>query len=65
MQLNLQSIEKAPFSTFASAFAPKMLEIGLPRLRMNRSFLEYIHPEMFPDSTGGQLQEVTLTTFSN
>ena len=40
MQLDLQSVEKAPFSTFAWAFAPKMLEIGLPRLRMSWSFLQ-------------------------
>ena len=31
-ELDLQSFEKVPFSTFASAFAPTMLEIGLPRL---------------------------------
>ena len=31
---------KVPFSTFAWAFAPKMLEIGLPRPRMIRSFLQ-------------------------
>ena len=40
MQLDLQSLEKAPFRTFAWAFAPKMLEIDLPCLRMNRSFLQ-------------------------
>ena len=40
MQLDLQSVEKAIFSTFACVFAPKMLEIGLPRLRISRSFLQ-------------------------
>ena len=40
MQLDLQSVEKVPFSTFACAFAPKMLEISLPRLRMSRRFLQ-------------------------
>ena len=42
MQLDLQSVEKAIFSTFACVFAPKMLEIGLPRLRMSRSFLQHL-----------------------
>ena len=39
MRLDLQSVEKVPFSTFAWAFASKMLEIGIARLRMSRSFL--------------------------
>ena len=39
-QLDLQSVEKVPFSTFASDFPPKMLEIGLPRLRISRRFLQ-------------------------
>ena len=34
MQLDLQSVEKGPFSTFALAFAQNMLEIGIPRLRI-------------------------------
>ena len=40
MQLDLQSVEKVPFSTFAWAFASEILEIALPRLRMSWSFLE-------------------------
>ena len=40
MQLDFHSVEKVPFSAFAWTFAPKMLEIGLPRLRVNRSFLQ-------------------------
>ena len=40
MQLDLQSVQQVPFSTFARAFTPKMLEIGIPRLRMSRSFLQ-------------------------
>ena len=40
MQLDLQSVEKVPFSTLAWVFAPKMFEIGLPRLRMACSFLQ-------------------------
>ena len=36
-QLEFQPVEKVPFSTFAWDFTPKMLEIGLPRLRMSRS----------------------------
>ena len=39
MRLELQSVEKVPFSTFAWAFAPKMLDIGLARLRMSRRVL--------------------------
>ena len=63
MQLDLQSVEKVPFSTFAWTFAPKMLEIGLPRFRMTWSFSK-IYPEMFPASPGAQLQEITVSTFS-
>ena len=40
VQLDLQSVKKVPFSTFAWAFAPKMLEIGLPRLKTSRSILQ-------------------------
>ena len=40
VQLDLQSVEKVHFSTFAWAYAPKTLEIDLPRLSMSRSFLE-------------------------
>ena len=40
MQLDLQSVKKVPFSTFAWAVARKMLEIGLPGLKMSRSFLQ-------------------------
>ena len=40
MQLDLQSVEKIPFSTFAWAFAPEMWGTGLSRLRMSRSFLQ-------------------------
>ena len=40
MQLDLQSVEKVPFSTFVRGFAPKMLEIGLRRVRMRRRFLQ-------------------------
>ena len=40
MELDLQSVEKVPFSTFGWALAPNKLEIGLPRLRMSRSFLQ-------------------------
>ena len=43
MQLDLQSVEKAIFSTFACVFAPKMLEIGLPRLRISRSLLQDLY----------------------
>ena len=43
MQLDLQSaVEKVPFSTFAWAFAPKMLEIGLRRPRMTWVFLQHL-----------------------
>ena len=38
--VGLQSFGKVPFSTFAWVFAPKMLEIGLPCLRMTRSCLQ-------------------------
>ena len=40
IQLDLQSVEKVPFGRFTLAFAPNMLEIGLPRLRMTWSFLQ-------------------------
>ena len=62
-QLDLQSGEKVPFSTFARAFAPKKLELGLPRVRMTLSFSE-TYPELFPASPGTQLQEITVSTFS-
>ena len=42
MQLDLQSVEKVPCSAFARAFTPKILETGLRRLRMSRSFLQDI-----------------------
>ena len=41
-QLSLQSVEQVHFSTFAWGFAPKTLEIVLPRRRMSRSFLEKV-----------------------
>ena len=63
LQLDLQSVEKVPFSTFAWAFAPKTLEISLPRLRMSRSFLQ-IYSELFPATRGTQLQEITAIFFS-
>ena len=40
MQLDLQSVEKVAFSTLAWGWTPKMVEIGLPRVRMSRSFLQ-------------------------
>ena len=41
MQLDLQSVANVLFRTFAWVFfAAKMFEIGLPRLRMSRSFLQ-------------------------
>ena len=69
MQLDLQSVEKIPFRTFAWAFAPKMLKTGFPRLRMSRSFLQDLsravsrfsrgwvagsHRQHFFDSTGSK-----------
>ena len=42
MHLDLQSVKKVPFGTFERAFAPKKLEIGLPRLSMNHSFLQHV-----------------------
>ena len=64
MQLDLQSVEKVPFSTFAWALVPKMLEIVLPRLGMTWGFSK-IYSYLFPASPGVQLQEMTVvSTFS-
>ena len=52
MQLDLQSVEKVPFSSFAGAFAPKMLEIGLPRLSRSRSFPQDLSRAVFLFSRG-------------
>ena len=46
MQLDLRSVEKVPFSTFARAFARKMLEIDLPRLRMSQSFFQDLYGDL-------------------
>ena len=40
MKLDLQSVEKVAFSTFAWALASKILEIGLPRLKISCNFLQ-------------------------
>ena len=63
MQLDFHSVEKVPFSAFAWTFAPKMLEIGLPRLRVNRSFLQDLSRAVSRFSEA-QLQEITVSTFS-
>ena len=63
MQLDFHPVEKVHFNTFAQAFAPKMMEIGLPRLRMNAA-LSNIYPELFPASPGAQLQEISVSTSS-
>ena len=47
MQLDLQS---------HGAFAPKILEIGLPRLRLMGSFLQDLDREMSPASPGAHWQ---------
>ena len=48
MQLDLQS---------HGAFAPKILEIGLLRLRLIGSFLQDLYPELSPASPGAHWQE--------
>ena len=58
MRLDLQSVEKVAFSTFAWAFAPKVFQISLARLRMSR-----VYPELFLASPGAQLQEITLSLY--
>ena len=63
MQLDSQSVEKVPFSTFVRAFAPKIKGIGLSRLRMSRSFLQDLS-RVVSRSPGAQLQEITVRTFS-
>ena len=40
MRLDLQSVKRIFFSTFAWALALKMLEVSLPRLTMRQSFLQ-------------------------
>ena len=61
--LDLQSVQ-VPFSTFARVFAPKMLEIGLPRPRMTwLGVFSKMYPELCPPSPGAQLQEITVSTF--
>ena len=40
-----------------------MLEVGLPRLVMTGVFSK-IYPELFPASSGAQLQEITVSTVS-
>ena len=64
MQLDLQSLEKVPFSTFTWDFAPKMLEIDLPRLRMTWSFLQDLSRSVEAASPGTQLLEITVSIFS-
>ena len=39
MLSGLESVEKVPFRTFAWAFVPIFLEVGLPRPRLSRTFL--------------------------
>ena len=39
IQLDFQSVENLPFQYVRMSFCPKMLEIGLPRLKMNQSDL--------------------------
>ena len=53
MQFELQPVEKVSFSKFAWAFAPKMLEIGLPRLGMTWSFLQGLSRAVSSFSRGG------------
>ena len=51
-------LKKYLSDTFAWAFAPIMLTIGLPpRLRMSLSFLEYLYPELLSASAGAQLRK--------
>ena len=45
-------------------FTPKMLETGLPRLRMSRSSLQDLSRAVSCFSTGAQLQEITVSTYS-
>ena len=52
MQLDLQSVEKVPFSTLAWALAPKMLKIGCPCLRMSPCFLQDLSTAVSRLSTG-------------
>ena len=63
MQLDFQSVEKVPFSTFARTFVPKMVETGFARLRMTCSFSK-IYAELFPASPGADLQEIGVSTVS-
>ena len=62
-QLDLQSVQKVPFGTFAWAFAPNTLEIGPPRLRMTWSFLQDLSRAVSRFSRA-QWQEITVSTFS-
>ena len=64
MQLDLQSVEKVPFSTFAWTFAPKILEIGLLRLRMTWSFRQYLSGAVSRFSGGPVAKKITVSAFS-
>ena len=48
MQLDLQSVEKVPFSAFAPGFAPKTLDRGLHRVRMSRELSPRSVQSCFP-----------------
>ena len=63
MQLDLQSVEKVSFSTFAWVFTPKMLKIWASSPQNDSGAFSKIYPELFAAS-GAQLQEITVSTFS-
>ena len=62
MQSNLQSVGNGAVGTFARAFAPKMCETAVSRLRMTWTFSK-TYLELFTASPGAQLQEITAGTF--
>ena len=61
MHLDLQSVEKVPFSASASGFSPKTMERGLHRVRMKSGAFSKICPELFPASPGAQWQEISVS----
>ena len=62
MRPDLKSVGNGATSTIARAFAPKMCESAVSRLRMSWTFLK-TYLELFPASPGAQLREVTFGTF--
>ena len=63
IQLDLQSVEKVPLRTFAWALPRKCWKLVFLASAWLGVFSK-IYPELFPASSGAQLQEITVSTSS-